>query len=433
MGEYCIPDKDGNLTPLAELKVHNLTVAAPGATNENGVGYKPRKRADGSYPKALADFPHDWYEFFKEHRQVSLQRAAGAYRKIHPDFEPQDWLDWYEKFNAFQTNDPVEKNGFTLYTVTIGCIFKGDFHSGSDQDGFRIWPDGGIDWSCFATSCGWGYPNATLEQCMDYLEEEGFERYPYAIYEDQDDEVFLKDVDIDELDELHESVLVETPAMVVAEPFTVEPTIEEEKEVEEEVVVEPEKNPEPVVEKKPEPIGEPKKLKDGTIDMLAEAILNILLRDPEGIFSNFALYRTRFEPRAVEIEYPPLNNTIRMLLTYVRELKKLPNNDELCDFITYHSACKEYVGKSEVIAYLGRLSDKDQGYTLDTTMQRFIEKVDLVTEDGCGRLDTRCCRISRTLKEHVPYCVSSGRRRQPSRGTMGTSRALFKTRSTFKH
>jgi hypothetical protein len=379
VGEYCIPDKDGNLTTLAELKVHNLTVAAPGAVNKDGAGYIPRK-LNGSYPKALADIPHEWVEFFKEHRQVSLPRSAGSHRKIHPDFESMDWFEWYEDLNAFQINDPVEKNGFTLYTVTVGCLFKGEKHRQSNADGFRVYPDGGMDWSCFATSCGWGYPNATLEQVMDHLEEEGFERFPYHIYEDTDDELLLEDVDIDELDD------EEAPTPVVVESIAVEPEEPEEEmptakhqEVKGDVaeaIVEEEPMKQPI---EVEPV-EPTKLKDGAIDMLAETVLNILLRDPEGIFSNFALYRTRFEARAVEIEYPPLNNTIRMLLAYVRELKKLPNDDELCDFITYHSACKEYAGKSEVIAYLGRRVDKDQGYTLDTTMQRFIEVVDLVTE-----------------------------------------------------
>jgi hypothetical protein len=374
IGDYCVPDKDGDLTTLLELKVHDLTVAAPGSFNAAEVQYKPRT----PYPESLLPFPEWLADFFAEHRHVPMIGSGGTYRKVHPDFESEDWFDWYEKKKAFTIEDPIAKSGFDLRMASHGCIFKGDFHSQSQRSGFRVYPDGGVDYGCFATSCE-GNPNASLEQVMDFLETEGYERYPYCIYEDEDDEVFLADVDIDELESEEEKIVVAEPIILEAEPVEVlAPAVEETApEPEEEAAPEPE--PVVKVEPKPEP-EEPKKLKDGDIDMLAESILNILLRDPEAIFSNFALYRKRFNGRMHEVEYPPLCNALRLLLGYVTELNKLPSKDELVDFVTNHRVNKQEDCKLEVVQYLGRLRDSDFTLTLDTTMQRFIDRVDLKAE-----------------------------------------------------
>jgi putative DNA primase/helicase len=193
IGEYIVPDDKGKPTCLFELKVHDATVAAPGSLNAVGTSYKPIQPV----PPALLPIPTWLVDWVVEHRERPRISGDGTPRKLHPDFEPEDWFEWYQKQGVFTVGDPVDKGDFDLYIPDHGCIFKGAFHSQSEKTGFLVYKNGGgFAYKCFAGSCEG--EKVSIDGVMDYLEAEGFEPYPYCIYEDEDDEVFLNGVEMDD-------------------------------------------------------------------------------------------------------------------------------------------------------------------------------------------------------------------------------------------
>jgi P4 family phage/plasmid primase-like protien len=189
IGDYMVPDAKGRPTCLLELKVHNVTVAAAGALNSDGISYKP---IDLSPLCPIPIWLTDWIAKHAETKRTSYAPSSKLqYRKLHPDFEPEDFYEWYEKLGAFSIGRPVEKNGFEVDIPSCGCVFKGDFHEQSTETGFLRWNDGGFSWQCFADGCEGN--DASIADVMDFLETEGFERYPYFIYEDEDDSLLFND------------------------------------------------------------------------------------------------------------------------------------------------------------------------------------------------------------------------------------------------
>jgi hypothetical protein len=186
IGDYVVLDARGKPTCLLELKVHNVTVAAPGSLNAEGISYKPV----APYPDALLPIPTWLVDFIKEHSEP-LRFSGGTMqrRMTHPEFEAEDFFCWYDKQGAFTVGDPIDKGAFDLYIPDTGCVFKGDFHSQSRETGFMVHKDGGFSYKCFAASCEG--ERVSIDELMEYLEGEGFEQYPYMIYEDEDDSLLF--------------------------------------------------------------------------------------------------------------------------------------------------------------------------------------------------------------------------------------------------
>jgi len=187
VGDYTVRDENGKPTCLLELKVHNVTVAAPGSRNINGIKYKPTDQSP------LCPIPSWLVDWIRDHSETprfsggSIQR-----RETHPEFDVDDFFEWYEKQGAFTVGDPIDKGEFDLYIPDTGCLFKGDFHSQSKETGFIVYNDGGgFAYKCFADSCEGEH--TSIDQLMDHLEEQGFEPYPYYIYEDEDESLLFND------------------------------------------------------------------------------------------------------------------------------------------------------------------------------------------------------------------------------------------------
>jgi putative DNA primase/helicase len=192
IGEYIMLNGEGKPTCLFELKADDATVAAPGALNAEGVSYKPIEPV----PTAFLPIPSWLVDWVMEHCERPRMSGNGTPRKLHPDFEPDDFFEHYAAKGAFTVGDPINKGDCELYIPDHGCIFKGGFHSQSKETGFLVYKNaGGFAYKCFAGSCEG--ENVSIDGVMDYLEAEGFAPYPYCIYEDEDDEVFLKDVEMD--------------------------------------------------------------------------------------------------------------------------------------------------------------------------------------------------------------------------------------------
>ena len=87
IGDYVVRDIDGKIACLFELKAHDSTVAAPGSLNGVGTSYKPVEPV----PSALLPIPAWLVDWVREHCERPRTNGDGTPRKLHPDFEPEDW------------------------------------------------------------------------------------------------------------------------------------------------------------------------------------------------------------------------------------------------------------------------------------------------------------------------------------------------------
>ena len=218
VGDYTVKNNQGKPTCLLELKVHNVTVAAPGSMNSAGMKYIPV----APHPDALLPMPSWLVDWIKEHSETPRFSGRSIQRRVtHPEFEAEDFFDWYEEQEAFTVGNPIDKGEFDLYIPHTGCVFKGDFHSQSGETGFLVYKDGGgFCYKCFAAACEG--EQTSIDELMDYLEGEGFEPYPYFIYEDEDDELLFEGVEIDEvnMDDPHLESEPEPQSESTSEPGT---------------------------------------------------------------------------------------------------------------------------------------------------------------------------------------------------------------------
>lgn len=183
IGDFEHLDDEGRPEPLFEAKVNNKTAASPGSVTATGMYKVIDKSPIAAAPQWLIDWVIE-----NSRSKKSLIPASTSPRPLHPSFDPQDFYDHYEQLGAFSIERSVPKNGFEIDIPSIGCIVKGDFHTQSTETGF-VRSEDGFGYCCFAGGC----ENPTLEDVIDKLEEEGYERFPYYIYEDEDDDILFND------------------------------------------------------------------------------------------------------------------------------------------------------------------------------------------------------------------------------------------------
>jgi P4 family phage/plasmid primase-like protien len=162
-----------------ELKCHNKAVAAPGCIREDGKQYVIHRDLP------LRPLPPAWVEWIVEHSQ-QLSRGTGRLRKFHPDFEAQDLFSHYEWEFAAE----FEKDG-AMYYVFAECPLAERTHEDqirSKKTCLIIGRTVGFD----CKSCGEEYNYGDL---IKKMEERGYAPYPCYIFEDEDDELLLADID----------------------------------------------------------------------------------------------------------------------------------------------------------------------------------------------------------------------------------------------
>jgi P4 family phage/plasmid primase-like protien len=164
---------------ILEVKSHNKAVAAPGAVREDGKTYVIHRDLP------LTELPQEWIEWIIDHSQQP-KRGTSRPRKFHPDFDAEHLFRHYE----WEFASEFEKDG-AMYYVFAECPLAGRTHEDqvrSKKTCLIIGKTVGFD----CKSCGEEYNYGDL---MKKMEEEGYDKYPGYIFEDEDDELLLADVE----------------------------------------------------------------------------------------------------------------------------------------------------------------------------------------------------------------------------------------------
>jgi putative DNA primase/helicase len=165
-----------------EAKVNILSAASPGSITAKGAYTVIDDSPIAPAPQWLIDW------IIENSKAKRTHSGSSKSRPLHPSFGPDHFYDHYERQGAFSILRTEEKDGFDVDIPSIGCIIKGYFHDQSTLTGF-IRSNDGFGYCCFAAGCD----GPSLYDVMDKLEEEGYERYPYYIYADEDDSLIFND------------------------------------------------------------------------------------------------------------------------------------------------------------------------------------------------------------------------------------------------
>jgi putative DNA primase/helicase len=182
IGDYEVVSLNGRPEPLLEAKINKKSAASPGSTTEKGV----YSVIDDSLLIPAPDWLIDFIIQNSKRHDDNLA-ASKKSRRLHPDFDPDDFYAHYEEQRAFSIVQNIEKNGFWVDIPSCGCVLKGNFHEQSGLTGFLRSNDS-FGYNCFAAGCD----DPTLIDVIDHLEEEGYERYPGYIYLDEDEELLAE-------------------------------------------------------------------------------------------------------------------------------------------------------------------------------------------------------------------------------------------------
>ncbi|MFZ0800106.1 MAG: bifunctional DNA primase/polymerase [Terriglobales bacterium] len=185
LGNFAVLDDSGN--PIVEFKSHNATCASPGVTRTD-------KEPHGEYiPEnclPLVKITIDRLEWLKANRPVKHQGTySNRKRRFHPTFDHFDVID---HFDWSMTGKDMTKSG-ARYLEFAKCPHKGDIHEGMEKPGnFKcclVMGDYGLGFDCKAGSC----QDMTFGDLLTCMYEDGYEDYPYCIYEDEDDNLIHDD------------------------------------------------------------------------------------------------------------------------------------------------------------------------------------------------------------------------------------------------
>ncbi len=174
----------GNGEKVFEFKGHNAACAAPGAVRDDGGTYTIVKDLP------LVELPQEIIDWIIAKSQRPIAAGTLRKRKLHPNFDPQDLIDYYGWDIALEF-----KKGGTAYYVFSECPLKGDAHANQvSAKKCCLIIGNAVGFKCM--SCGEDYG---WKELVDHMKDQGFEEYPYYIYEDEDDELLLTDVENVEL------------------------------------------------------------------------------------------------------------------------------------------------------------------------------------------------------------------------------------------
>ncbi len=95
--------------------------------------------------------------------------------EVLPEFDPEDFFQWYEKQGAFTIEGERETSGMQIM-VTDVCLNAGRKHTGSGLTGFIVGDSFG--YHCFSSDC----EGVTIGTILRKLNESGFTPYPHRIF-----------------------------------------------------------------------------------------------------------------------------------------------------------------------------------------------------------------------------------------------------------
>jgi hypothetical protein len=328
----------------------------------------------------------------------ALDRVRGDMPGLHKDFDLQKFFDWFGDQEAFSITGNGLWQGHEV-KITDHCIIAGHKHTGSGLTGFIIGNTFG--YHCFSDDC----TGVTIGDVLAKLREDGYEPYPGKIWVEEDTSNFAEDVSALEAQMAQEKETFEVEAAedleneedaapqpvggIVAsakyEDFQedtsdVLPEIEE-KAKEPEVTVPHECTapiPKPGMKFCPacgHDLEKPysQRLVGKEPNDLAERIMSIIFRDPQGIYTDFALFKQRFTKLAGFFN-PTVSETFEVLLRYEEEIRHLPTKVELKDYVNNHPSCRE-AKKQQIIKHLDSLVE-NSAWTFDVTAMALIEEIE---------------------------------------------------------
>ena len=283
--------------------------------------------------------------------------------ELDPSFDPEEWIDWYERQGAFEIEGERESRGVT-YRITNICLNTGHKHTGSGVTGFAVGDTFG--YHCFSDDC----EGVTIGSIIKKLTELGYEPYPYPIWV-QESLILDFAEDVQSIDDAEEDA---QPTSVSTHPGVAAAQIETESS--ESRATQPVKEPE-AEKTSPEtaqPIG-------GEPVAMATDLIAILLDDTsDEARGNYIMYRQRLDQIAPYLD-APVGDTMMRLVAYERALRKLPTPTELKDYVNRHPDSAET--KAETTKALCEFIDglrRDPAKTLDVTPIALLDEVNLRLE-----------------------------------------------------
>jgi hypothetical protein len=287
-----------------------------------------------------------------------------AMPELHPDFDPEDWIEHYEQQGAFSVVGEREWNGKTV-KITDVCIISGTKHSGSKLTGFIVGDTFG--YHCWSPECG----DPTIGDVLSTLRENGYEPYPNPVWVEENSILdFAEDVQALE-DAAQEET--ETPA-AAADPEVAgaQPGDKPSKGHSDE----PERTP-----GVPRPESEAAQPIGGEPVAMATDLIAIVLDDAsDDARGNYIMYRKRLVQIAPYLD-APVGDTMMRLVWYERALKKLPTKTELKDYVNNHPDCAvtKAETKNAICEFLDGLR-RDPAKTLDVTAIAMLDEINLRLE-----------------------------------------------------
>jgi hypothetical protein len=309
-------------------------------------------------------------------------RRSDDMPELDENFDPEDWLEWYESQGAFRIEGEREANGKTVKVTDI-CLNAGHKHSGSGLTGFIVGDSFG--YHCFSDDCE-GVTIGTIFQLLrEAVDEHGkpkYEEYPDPIFKNDGLEAVLEFAEVADEAEAEQEKVEETKK--------------------DEAMAEP---PEPEPGKDPWKTGS--EALDG-LDIrandLAAHILRVVVHHPEEVWQDgFLHYAKRikeklgFAPNAKAIKVArgevgtqtlrlAAQETMRLLIKFTEANKRLPDKVTLKHFIDVSPdpEVRKHDYKDEVKAFVDALEDAPAS-TFDDTANAFMHTLDLRQEIRSAR------------------------------------------------
>jgi len=305
-------------------------------------------------------------------------RRSDDMPELDENFDPEDWLQWYEDQGAFHVEGEREANGKTVKVTDI-CLNAGHKHSGSGLTGFIVGDSFG--YHCFSDDCE-GVTIGTIFQLLrEAVKDDGvtpkYEEYPYQVFKNDGLEAVLEF------------------AEVADETEAVEERAEEIKK-DEAMVPAPE----------PEPGKDPVNLDglDVKANDLATYLMGIVVHHPGEVWQDGFLHYVKrikeklgFVPNAKAIKVLrgevatqtlklATQETMRLLIKFTDAHKKLPDKVTLKHFIDVSPdpEVRKHEYKDEVRRFIDELPD-NQASTFDDTANAFVQTLDLRQEIRAAR------------------------------------------------
>ena len=171
---------------VVEVKAHNAAVCSPGCTRSDGGTYTIRNDAP------IIPIPSELI-FWLMNRAANIRPVSsrsGKRRKFHPDFDPDELFEHY----GWEFASEFTKDGADYY-VFDSCPIKGEPHDGQVRSKKSCLIIGNaIGFDCKICEVGW-------KELVEHMEEEqGIEKFPGYIYEDEDDNILFENTDVVDLD-----------------------------------------------------------------------------------------------------------------------------------------------------------------------------------------------------------------------------------------